>query len=306
MSASQAKLEARRRANTELGLLVLALIICVVAYALVGLAREPQLPAGMAVYGGILAGIALGTHIFTRRVAPGADPLLFPLAFASSVFVLPATMPDWLQTFAAHNPLSRLADAVRALTIGGYPCGASLEAITLCTDATPNALWSIGWSLVIVALTLVFGRVFWGWICPFGTLHHFFAWIFPPLIRAMDAGGMEYPTLITAGTRVRAVATIEGGSYSATCGTAVSGAKWYRIDAVNGTSVSSLYGVSYVYAAAVAVVTAYPLLWMLGVEGAVVGMASDTCHPDEQSDEGSRSRERFDSEIPRSPEAPSG
>ena len=82
MSASETKIEARRRANTELGLLVLALIVCLVAYALVGLARQPQLPAGLAGYGGILAGIALGTHLFTRRVAPGADPLLFPLAFA--------------------------------------------------------------------------------------------------------------------------------------------------------------------------------------------------------------------------------
>jgi polyferredoxin len=35
------------------------------------------------------------------------------------------------------------------------------------------------WSLGVVALTLVFGRVFCGWICPFGTLHHFFGWIFP-------------------------------------------------------------------------------------------------------------------------------
>lgn len=32
---------------------------------------------------------------------------------------------------------------------------------------------------VIVALTVVFGRVFCGWICPFGTIHHFFGWIFP-------------------------------------------------------------------------------------------------------------------------------
>ncbi len=37
----------------------------------------------------------------------------------------------------------------------------------------------LAWSLVILALTLVFGRVFCGWICPFGTMHHFFAWIFP-------------------------------------------------------------------------------------------------------------------------------
>jgi polyferredoxin len=35
------------------------------------------------------------------------------------------------------------------------------------------------WSVALLGLTLVFGRVFCGWICPFGTLHHFFAWIFP-------------------------------------------------------------------------------------------------------------------------------
>ena len=37
----------------------------------------------------------------------------------------------------------------------------------------------LAWSLGIIALTLLFGRVFCGWICPFGTLHHFFGWIFP-------------------------------------------------------------------------------------------------------------------------------
>jgi polyferredoxin len=36
-------------------------------------------------------------------------------------------------------------------------------------------LWSVG----LLALTMVFGRVFCGWICPFGTLHHFFAWLLP-------------------------------------------------------------------------------------------------------------------------------
>src|SRR4051812_37993350 len=36
-------------------------------------------------------------------------------------------------------------------------------------------LWSVG----LLAVTLVFGRVFCGWICPFGTLHHFTAWLFP-------------------------------------------------------------------------------------------------------------------------------
>ncbi len=35
------------------------------------------------------------------------------------------------------------------------------------------------WSVGLLGLTMVVGRVFCGWICPFGTLHHFFAWILP-------------------------------------------------------------------------------------------------------------------------------
>ncbi|MDP9000739.1 MAG: 4Fe-4S binding protein, partial [Myxococcota bacterium] len=35
------------------------------------------------------------------------------------------------------------------------------------------------WSLGLLGLTMLVGRVFCGWICPFGTLHHFFAWLLP-------------------------------------------------------------------------------------------------------------------------------
>ena len=45
--------------------------------------------------------------------------------------------------------------------------------------STQTIYRGLAWSIGIVALTLLFGRVFCGWICPFGTLHHFFAWIFP-------------------------------------------------------------------------------------------------------------------------------
>ena len=45
--------------------------------------------------------------------------------------------------------------------------------------STHTVYRGLAWSFVILALTLVFGRVFCGWICPFGTLHHFFGWIFP-------------------------------------------------------------------------------------------------------------------------------
>ena len=52
-----------------------------------------------------------------------------------------------------------------------------------------------------------------------------------------------------AGTVVTATGTVPGGSWSATCVTAVSGSTWYAITAVNGASVSSLFGVSVAYAA---------------------------------------------------------
>jgi ABC transporter DrrB family efflux protein len=44
---------------------------------------------------------------------------VFPLVFASSVFVPVDTMPGWLQMFAANQPISVTATSVRALMIGG-------------------------------------------------------------------------------------------------------------------------------------------------------------------------------------------
>jgi polyferredoxin len=52
-----------------------------------------------------------------------------------------------------------------------------VAAMTLLS--THTVYRGLAWSLAIVLVTLVFGRVFCGWICPFGTLHHFFGWIFP-------------------------------------------------------------------------------------------------------------------------------
>jgi len=46
----------------------------------------------------------------------------------------------------------------------------------LSTHRVYSELW---WSVGVLALTLAVGRAFCGWICPFGTLHHFFAWIWP-------------------------------------------------------------------------------------------------------------------------------
>ncbi|MEV2228237.1 FtsW/RodA/SpoVE family cell cycle protein [Streptomyces phaeochromogenes] len=68
------------RRNTELALLVFAVVIPVFAYANVGLAIDDKVPPGLLSYGlglGLLAGIA---HFVVRKFAPFADPLLLPLA----------------------------------------------------------------------------------------------------------------------------------------------------------------------------------------------------------------------------------
>lgn len=68
------------RRNTELALLVFAVLIPVFAYANVGLAKDGSLPAGLLAYGaglGTLAGIA---HLLVRKFAKYADPLMLPVA----------------------------------------------------------------------------------------------------------------------------------------------------------------------------------------------------------------------------------
>ena len=72
---------------------------------------------------------------------------MFPLTFVSSAYVPVATMPGWMQAFAAYQPITYMVDAVRALTLGpastavlGHPAGYFV---------TGSLLWSAG----IVAVT---------------------------------------------------------------------------------------------------------------------------------------------------------
>jgi cell division protein FtsW (lipid II flippase) len=68
------------RRNTELALLVFAVLIPVFAYANVGLAINDSVPPGLLSYGlglGLIAGVG---HLVVRKFAPYADPLMLPLA----------------------------------------------------------------------------------------------------------------------------------------------------------------------------------------------------------------------------------
>jgi SpoIID/LytB domain protein len=82
-------------------------------------------------------------------------------------------------------------------------------------------------------------------------------------VRLRTGPGTTYAiqTTLRLGARVTAVTTVAGGTYGSTCGTWITGSHWIRITAINGHSVSSLYGRTYVYGASglfKAVVTASP------------------------------------------------
>jgi ABC-2 type transport system permease protein/oleandomycin transport system permease protein len=58
---------------------------------------------------------------FTVRSAEAAQSagfvILFPLVFASSVFVPVSSMPSWLQAFAKVSPVTLTANAARSLAL---------------------------------------------------------------------------------------------------------------------------------------------------------------------------------------------
>jgi len=59
----------------------------------------------------------------------------------------------------------------------GWPVNWFLELDPLAsigTMLTTHTLYrALLWALVTVVLTIIFGRFFCGWVCPFGSLHHF-------------------------------------------------------------------------------------------------------------------------------------
>lgn len=77
-------------------------------------------------------------------------------------------------------------------------------------------------------------------------------------IRTGTSTGTTIHARLTARSTVTVVARVSGSSWSATCPTAKSGSSWYRISAVNGRSVSSQYGVTYLYGATGTLETAPP------------------------------------------------
>ncbi len=68
------------RRNTELGLIVMGVAITGGAYTLSALGRDANIPANLGVFLGVVFGLLVVAHLFTRRLARGADAVLLPLA----------------------------------------------------------------------------------------------------------------------------------------------------------------------------------------------------------------------------------
>jgi ABC-2 type transport system permease protein len=75
----------------------------------------------------------IGMAIRNPEAAQAASfPLLAILVFASSAFVPTSAMPGPLRAYADHQPVSDVADAVRALVLGGPTAGNVVIAIAWC------------------------------------------------------------------------------------------------------------------------------------------------------------------------------
>ena len=64
----------------------------------------------------------------------------------------------------------------------GYPISLFLEIdplVSFATAITTHTVYKgLLWSLVLLVPTILLGRIFCNWICPYGILHHFIGWLF--------------------------------------------------------------------------------------------------------------------------------
>jgi ABC transporter DrrB family efflux protein len=94
----------------------------------------------------------LGLLVRTAEAVQAATYLVvFPLAFTSSVFVPTPTMPDWLQPFAANQPVTVATNALRGLILGQ---GALPPGRTVAGQVALALLWAAAITAVFAPLAV--------------------------------------------------------------------------------------------------------------------------------------------------------
>ena len=114
------------RAIADTAILTLASAVTVAIAFAVGFRLHGSALEGLAAFGLVIAFgfafewvfVTLGLFAGNAQAAQGLGMIVFPFAFISSAYVPVASMPGWLQVFAAHQPLTYMVDSVRALTLG--------------------------------------------------------------------------------------------------------------------------------------------------------------------------------------------
>jgi len=95
---------------------------------------------------------AIGLAVKSPEAAQSAVFIpVFPLVFASSVFLPTATMPAWLRAFADHQPITVTANALRGLILGNeaLPAGQTVGAQVLLAAA-----WALGILVIFAPLAV--------------------------------------------------------------------------------------------------------------------------------------------------------
>lgn len=147
-------LAARVTADTAILAFTTAVTVAI-AYA-VGFRPHGSAVDGLAAFGLVVlfgfafewAFITMGLFAGNAQAAQGMGMIVFPFALISSAYVPVSSMPDWLQVFAEHQPLTYMVDAVRSLTLGP-----DAEAL-LGHPASYFVTRALLWTLAIVAVFL--------------------------------------------------------------------------------------------------------------------------------------------------------
>jgi ABC-2 type transport system permease protein/oleandomycin transport system permease protein len=141
------------RALSDLLRSLIAILVMIGVGLLIGFSPQGSLLDWLAGLGLLLAftfavswiGVVIGLLMWRNPVAVQSVffIVVFPLTFISSAFVPVSTLPGWLGSFAAAQPVSQLVDALRSLILG-TPTGDAPAWVML---------WTIGLTVVGISLS---------------------------------------------------------------------------------------------------------------------------------------------------------
>jgi ABC-2 type transport system permease protein len=144
------------RAIADTAILTLASAVTVAIAFAVGFRLHGGAVDGLAAFGLVVVFgfafewvfVAMGLLAGNSQAAQGMGMIVFPFAFISSAYVPVSSMPGWLQVFAAHQPLTYMVDAVRALTLGPHASS------HLGHPASYFVVRALLWAAAILAITM--------------------------------------------------------------------------------------------------------------------------------------------------------